>query len=117
MCFSNERAQKCESCKLIYASRTPPEEPPCEEKCHAVVLKEENELIAYLYIVCRNHCITRWNGERDVEIDIDIRSIESAMRMRGVPAENQWEVFNRVRKLFFAIKERGVDGPNAQDGN
>ena len=110
MCFLDERSQKCESCKFLYASRNPPEEPPCEEKCHAVGLMDENELVASIYVICRSHCETRFNGERDIEIDLDFPSVESAMRMKGIPSEKQWDIFNRVRKLFHQIKEKNEDG-------
>ena len=110
MCFVDERAHKCDSCRLIYASRTPPEKPPCEEKCHAVGLMKENELVASIYVTCRSHCETRWNGERDIEIDLDYPSVESAMRMKGIPMEDQWDIFNRVRKLFHQVKERNEEG-------
>ena len=53
--------------------------------------------------------MTRWNGEKDIEIDLNIPAIESAMRVKGVPRDNQWDILIRVRKLLYAVKKAKGD--------
>lgn len=55
--------------------------------------------------MCRNQAITRHYGEKDFVIDIDVRAVESAMRMKGIPKKRQWVVLNRVRRLFMHMQK------------
>lgn len=68
--------------------------PPCSE-CIVDVADEDHD-VACVYLACRNHWIT--NGER--VIDIDIKAIESAMRIYQVKQSERKTCYERVRKLF-----------------
>lgn len=80
-----------------------PGDPPCDT-CN-VELLAGNKTAVEIYMMCRSQCVTRFNGERDFEIDLDLPAVESVMRMRGIPFGQQWGLLNRVRKLFFQLKK------------
>ncbi len=95
----------CDRCREIWGRSK--KEPPCES-CR-VELKWENEEAARIYQMIRMQCQTRWNGERDIEIDLDFNAVFGLMDRYPGGIKDQWEVFNKVRNLFhhFLNEKRG----------
>jgi hypothetical protein len=89
----------------MYAKRIPPEEPPCEG-CR-VELREENEDAARTFQMVRGQVLTRWNGERDVVMDLNHLAIWAAIDAYGI--QDRIGTFEKVMALFFARlnEERG----------
>ncbi len=92
----------CEKCRLDYADKIPPVTP-----CSAcrVDLQRENEDAARIYQICRGQVRTRWNGERDVVVDLDHLSVWAAIDAYGV--RDRVGTFEKVCGLFhFLLQER-----------
>jgi hypothetical protein len=80
----------------MYESRTPPQEPPC--KTCRTVLKPENEDAARIFQIVRGQCRIRWNGERDVVVDLDHLAVWAAIDAYGV--RDRVGTFEKVLRLF-----------------
>lgn len=103
--FQDTQARKCDSCREIYTSRTPPEPPPC--KGCRVDLLEENAEVASVFIQCRGQLIIT-QGQI---IDLSIPAVKIVMDLMGV--EDQRECLNRVMRLFHQINaERDAEQEN-----
>jgi hypothetical protein len=66
-------------------------------------LTDEEAEAATIYMMVRRQMVTAQIGDKTY-IDISIPAVESAMRMRGV--KDQWGCLNRVRRLFYEMRER-----------
>jgi hypothetical protein len=103
--FNGQIMSACEKCRMDYEER----KPPCDT-CR-VVLAEENEEAAEIYMLCRDQIITRHNGKYDTVVDISIPAVMGAMDIYPGGIKDRWTVLNRVRKLFFQMRENeGEDG-------
>jgi len=88
----------------MYASRTPPESPPCEA-CR-VELAVENEETAAVYMATRRQYITA--GQNNVPVDISIPAIKIVMDLRGV--KDQESCLSRVQRVWHHFNnERGEE--------
>lgn len=84
----------CEKCRMDHDGK----EPPCET-CR-VDLMEENEDAARIYMMVRRQCQTRWNGEQDMEIDLDFNAVFGLMDRYPGGIKDQWGILERVRRCF-----------------
>lgn len=57
-------------------------------------------------MMCRRQVI-QWRDEKGIYSDISIPAVKAAMDARGIV--NQWECMQKVRNLFFAMRERDED--------
>jgi hypothetical protein len=89
----------CERCREIFKARNPPEDPDCAS-CR-VDLREENEDAARIFMTVRGQCLTRWNGERDVTVDLNHLAVWAAIDAYGV--RDRVECFEKVIRLFFSM--------------
>lgn len=99
---------RCDQCRQMYAERTPPGPPNCDELCpvEARVLREENEDAARIYNIVRGQVLTRWNGERDVIVGLNQLAVWAAIDAYGV--RDRTGCFEKVRRLFFdRLKQDG----------
>jgi hypothetical protein len=64
-----------------------------------VELREENEDAARIFQTVRGQVRTRWNGERDVVVDLDHGPVWAAIDAYGV--RDRTGTFERVVRLFF----------------
>ena len=87
----------CEKCRMDYADKNPPIT-PCST-CR-VELREENEDAARIFQQVRGQCVTRWNGERDVVMDLNHLAVWAAIDAYGV--RDRVGTFEKVLNLFFA---------------
>ena len=85
---------------MDYAERKPPVT-PCET-CR-VELLDENDDAAAIFQTVRRQAVTVQDGDK-VYIDLSIPAVESAMRIRGV--KDQWACLQKVRRLWYAMRER-----------
>ena len=92
----------CEKCRMDYAERTPPE-PPCES-CR-VELVSENEDAARVFMTVRGQVLTRWNGERDVPVDLNHLAVWAAIDGLGI--EDRAGTFQKVCRAWHAIERAG----------
>ena len=79
----------------MYASRTPPESPPCET-CR-VELAAENEETAAVYMATRHQYITA--GQNNVPVDISIPAVKIVMDIYNVGDQ---------RKCLESVSEYGT---------
>jgi len=80
-----------------------------------VELLEENEQAAEIYMLCRRQYVTRTaiaeNGmPYSVIVDISVPAVTAAMDEYPGGIKDRWGVLNRVRKLFFSMRENEDDG-------
>jgi hypothetical protein len=79
------------------------ESPPCST-CRKE-LDDENYEVAKVFFAVRNHWIT--NGEKI--IDVDIRAVESAMRIYQIPSVHWASYYERIRNVFLVILDESRD--------
>lgn len=79
-------------------------DPPCES-CR-VELQEENVEAAFIYQLVRGQVLTQFNGEYDVVTDINHLALWAAIDRYPGGVTDRWEVFNKVRRVFFHFLNR-----------
>ena len=82
---------------MDYADKVPPVT-PCAT-CW-VDLQRENEDAARIFQRIRGQVRTRWNGERDVVVDLDHLAVWAAIDAYGV--RDRVGCFEKIIALFFA---------------
>lgn len=90
---------RCDQCREMWRERNKrgiEGEPPCES-CK-VILQEENQEAAEIYMMTRGQIISAEIGGGELAVYLSIPAVESAMRIRGV--KDQWECLGRVQRLF-----------------
>ena len=72
----------------------------------------ENKQAAQIFQMVRSQCETRWNGEQDIEIDLNHVALWKAIEKFPGGIKNEWEVFNRVNKAWHEAEQvkRDRDG-------
>lgn len=90
-----KQSSKCPGCREIYGMRTPPEDPPCNEKCPERVLLPENEEAARIYMMTRGQVISIG----DTVIDINHLALWAAIDRVGV--NDPLRCFEMVTKVFY----------------
>ena len=85
----------------MYASRTPPESPPCET-CR-IELAAENEETAAVYMATRHQYITA--GQNNVPVDISIPEVKIVMDIYNVG--DQRKCLESVRRLWHKTRGDG----------
>jgi len=99
-------------CQTLFSLRNPPEEPPCDrctDEKKRIELLPENEIAAKIYLMTRNQCECRWNGEQDIEIDINHISLWKAIEKFPGGISNEWETFQRVLKAWHSAQQTKRD--------
>ena len=96
----------------MYAARNPPEEAACD-KCiderKSVILLPENEQAAKLFLMCRSQCECRWNGEQDIEIDLNHVALWKAIEKFPGGVKDEWSTFQRVSRAWHFSQQRKRD--------
>ena len=96
--WAADHAHNCPTCRKIYSSRNPPEEPPCET-CR-VDLMEENDEAARIYMLCRGQVIV--GG--DQVLDINHMAVWEAIDRYGV--QEPVGCFEKVNRAFHHMLAR-----------
>jgi hypothetical protein len=99
----------------MMGDRNPPQEPPCDtcqDEKKRVELLPENEQAAKLFLMCRSQCQTRFNGERDLEIDLDHVALWKAIEKFPGGIQDEWETFGKISRAWHESqrKKRDSDG-------
>lgn len=85
----------CEKCRMDYADKNPPVT-PCST-CR-VDLQRENEDAARIFQIVRGQQICKWNGERDIAVDLNHLAVWAAIDAYGV--RDRTGCFEKVLNLF-----------------
>ena len=72
-------------------------------------LLQENEIAAKLFLMTRSQCQTRWNGEQDIEIDLDHVALWKAIEKFPGGIQNEWEVFQRISRAWHESQRKKRD--------
>lgn len=103
----NEYQPICPGCKAMYAGRTPPDDPPCDN-CR-VELADENREVAQIFRMVRGQVLTRFNGQYDEVADLNFPAVKIIMDLFGV--KDQRTCFEKVCRVFyhFLNEKRGKE--------
>jgi hypothetical protein len=74
-----------------------------------VELVKENEHVARIYLLVRSQCETRWNGEKDIPVDIRHEALWKAIEKYPYPVHNHWGCFNQVIRLWHTLRSKKDD--------
>lgn len=77
-------------------------EPPCDT-CR-VDLLPENEVAAQIYFMVRSQAETRWDGEKDVEIDLHHPSLWKAIEKYPSGVSDEWSTFQKVSRAWHTAQ-------------
>ena len=92
----------------MFALRNPPEEAPCDictDERKRVDLMPENEVAAKIFIATRSQCETRWNGEQDIEIDINHVALWKAIEKFPGGVNDEWGTFHRISRAWHHAQQ------------
>jgi hypothetical protein len=94
----------------MFAARNPPQEAICdtctdERKRARVGLLQENEVAAKIFLMTRSQCEVRWDGEKDVEIDLHHPSLWKAIKKFPGGIQDEWGTFNRVLRAWHTSQQ------------
>jgi hypothetical protein len=90
----------------MHTERKPPTTPPCES-CR-VELMVDNEDAARIFQTTRAQCLTRFNGESDVVIDLNHVAVWAAIDAYGV--RDRTGCFERVIRVFHHFLHEKREG-------
>ena len=96
----------------MFQQRNPPQEPPCDtctDEKKRVELLPENEVAAKLYIMCRSQAETRFNGERDFEVDLNHLALWKAIEKFPGGIKDEWETFQKVNRAWHFAQQKKRD--------
>ena len=92
----------------MFAARTPPQEPICDtctDERKSVILLPENEVAAKIFLFTRSQCELRWDGEKDVEIDLHHPSLWKAIEKFPGGVNDEWGTFQRVSRAWHTAQQ------------
>ena len=94
----------------MHSERTPPTTPICElgESCRVELVKE-NEDAARIFQMVRAQCEVRWNGEQDIEIDLNHLALWKAIEKFPGGIKDEWSCFNRVLRAWHSATQAKRD--------
>ncbi len=78
-------------------------DPPCEI-CW-VDLLPENEVAAQIYFFVRSQAETRWNGEQDIEIDLDHNAVWKAIEKFPGGVKDEWSTFQKISRAWHTAQQ------------
>ena len=68
-------------------------------------LLPENEVAAKLYFFVRSQCETRWNGEQDIEIDLNHVALWKAIEKYPGGVKDEWGTFQKISRAWHAAQQ------------
>lgn len=92
----------------MFAAKIPPQEATCDtctDERKRVELLPENEQAAKLFLMCRDQCEVRWDGEKDIEIGLHHPSLWKAIEKFPGGVNDEWGVFNRVLRAWHTAQQ------------
>lgn len=64
----------------------------------------ENEVAVKIYFMVRGQCETRWNGEQDIEIDLNHLALWKAIEKYPGGIRDEWETFQKVNRAWHSAQ-------------
>jgi len=68
-----------------------------------VELVAENEAVAQIFLLVRGQQEVRWNGERDIAVDINHLAVWKAIEKYPGGIHDEWDTFNRIVNVWHKI--------------
>ena len=99
-------------CTAMFAARNPPQEPCCDtctDERKRVELLPENEQAAKIFLMCRGQCECRWNGEQDIEIDLNHVALWKAIEKYPGGVKDEWGTFQKVNRAWHESQRKKRD--------
>ena len=96
----------------MFAARNPPEEATCDtctDERKRVNLLLENEQAAKIFLMCRSQCECRFNGEQDIEIDLNHVALWKAIEKFPGGVQNEWGTFQKVSRAWHHAQQKKID--------
>jgi len=96
----------------MFSHRKPPQEAPCDictDERKRVELLPENESAAKIFLMVRSQCETRWDGEKDIEIDLSHPALWKAIEKFPGGINNEWETFDMVMRAWHVAMQKKRD--------
>ena len=78
-------------------------EPPCDG-CW-VDLLPENRTAFTIYSMVRSQCECRWNGEQDIEIDLNHVALWKAIEKFPCGVKDEWSTFQRISRAWHHAQQ------------
>lgn len=70
---------------------------------------KENEAAAKIYLMVRGQCETRWNGERDFEVDLNHLALWKAIEKFPGGIKDEWSTFQKVNHAWHFAQQKKRD--------
>jgi len=96
----------------MFGMRNPPQEAPCDtctDEKKRIKLLPENEAAAKIFLLIRSQCETRWNGEQDLEIDLDHMALWKAIEKFPGGIQDEWGTANKVLRAWHSAQQQKRD--------
>lgn len=65
---------------------------------------KENEHVARIFLLVRGQQEVRWDGEKDVAVDLNHLAVWKAIEKYPGKVHNEWETFNRIIRVWHKIQ-------------
>jgi hypothetical protein len=69
----------------------------------------ENEIAGNLFYLVRSQCEVRWDGEKDVPIDLRHEALWKAIDNYPGGIQDRWGTFNKVLKAWHEVQKNKED--------
>ena len=92
----------------MFAARNPPQEPCCDtctDERKRVDLLPENEQAAKIFLFTRSQCELRWNGEQDIEIDLNHVALWKAIEKFPGGVNDEWGTFQKISRAWHTAQQ------------
>ncbi len=95
-------------CTAMFAARNSPQEATCDictDERKRVDLLPENEVAAKIFLFTRSQCETRWNGEQDIEIDLNHVALWKAIEKFPGGIKDEWGTFQKISRAWHTAQQ------------
>ena len=65
----------------------------------------ENEVAAKIYFMVRSQCELRWDGEKDVEIDLNHAALWKAIEKYPGGIKDEWGTFQKISRAWHTAQQ------------
>lgn len=99
-------------CQTMFEARNPPQEAPCDtctDEKKRVELLQENEKAAKLFLMVRSQAETRWNGEQDIEVDLNHLAVWKVIEKFPGGIKDEWGYFTKISRAWHFSQQRKRD--------
>jgi hypothetical protein len=96
----------------MFEARNPPEDPPCDrctDERKRVELLPENEVAAKIFLMVRQQCEVRFNGEQTYEVDLNHSSLWKAIEKFPGGVQDEWGTAQRILRAWHSAQQKKRD--------